>query len=167
MNRKEHLLVIALEECNEIAQTLSKILRFGVDRTGPKTAATAQIELKNNDLFYQELSHLEATIEMLEKEDVLENIQDSNRYYQWKYDKKINIEKYLSVSEKCGTLNSTDSDTIKLENINDFDTIIPWVDIQYIPEGQPKKSGFYYKQIIEGVMTLIHIDPNLIKCVKK
>jgi hypothetical protein len=32
MTRKEHLLVIAMEECNEVAQRLSKALRFSLHR---------------------------------------------------------------------------------------------------------------------------------------
>lgn len=35
MTRREHLLTIAMEECNEVAQRLSKALRFGENEIQP------------------------------------------------------------------------------------------------------------------------------------
>lgn len=36
MNRQEHLLVIAMEECSELAMELSKVARFGFDDFNPQ-----------------------------------------------------------------------------------------------------------------------------------
>lgn len=35
MNRQEHLLTIGMEECAEVAQRISKALRFGLDEVQP------------------------------------------------------------------------------------------------------------------------------------
>lgn len=40
MTRDEHLLTIAVEECAEVAQLLSKALRSGVDEVQPGQALT-------------------------------------------------------------------------------------------------------------------------------
>jgi hypothetical protein len=53
MTEQEMILVIAMEECNEVAQAISKILRFGVDSTHPISGDTnnTQLETEMTDLF--------------------------------------------------------------------------------------------------------------------
>ena len=52
MNRQEHLLVIAAEECAEIQHAIAKALRFGLEATGPEAENTnaQQIHKEFNDL---------------------------------------------------------------------------------------------------------------------
>jgi hypothetical protein len=97
MNRKEHLLTIAAEECGEVAQRLTKILRFGIFETQPGQ------DKDNNYRFYQELADLEATVELLEKEGIL-IYPGEDMMLKWKQKKVENIEHFLEYSKTQGTL---------------------------------------------------------------
>lgn len=59
MTRNEHLLVIAIEECNEVAQRLSKALRFGLEEIQPGQSLT------NTERIRYEYSDLAAVLEMI------------------------------------------------------------------------------------------------------
>ena len=52
MTEKEYALVCAIEECNELAQALSKALRFGMDNASPVTNTSnfEEIVTEYNDL---------------------------------------------------------------------------------------------------------------------
>jgi len=94
MTREEHLLVILAEECNEVAQRVSKILRFGLvdpEGTEPNQPYT------NKDRLILEINDLLAILEMVFGE------QDYD-YQMLKEDKKRKVEKYLELSKKIGTL---------------------------------------------------------------
>jgi len=97
MNRKEHLLTIAAEECGEVAQRLTKMLRFGIFETQPGH------DMDNNYRFYQELADLQATIRMLEKEGIIIYPGDV-LMREWKDQKVENIEHFLEYSKEQGTL---------------------------------------------------------------
>ena len=92
MNRQEHLLVIFSEECNEIAQEVSKALRFGVNEQ-------RDLPTSNLERIQKEFNQLMAMRDMLWDEGVC--IRDDK---QVRFDKRVKVEKYLTYSKKCGTL---------------------------------------------------------------
>lgn len=95
MNRQEHLLTIAMEECAEVAQRISKALRFGlmeVQRGQPLTNAN-RINFEFDDLI--------AVMEMLEDLTGEHLIQHNS----WRImQKKANLETWLEYSKTMGTL---------------------------------------------------------------
>lgn len=93
MTRQEMLLTILAEECAEVAQRVSKALRFGLNEK------RNLFEQNNAELIVHELSDLETIWDMLFEEGVLPN---NCNYSQ--LEKRERVEKYLSYSEKCGTL---------------------------------------------------------------
>ena len=94
MNRKEHLLIIAMEECTEVGQRLSKALRFSLEEVQPGQ------ELTNAERIEYEFNDLLAVIDMLRKEGHLTNTINPDMILA----KKEKIEKYLLHSEENGTL---------------------------------------------------------------
>jgi hypothetical protein len=98
MTREEHLLKIAEEECSEIAQRISKAMRFGVREVQPGQHAD------NNDRIYKEYADLEAMFEIMEDEGILDKIRALPMYETWKKQKKEKVEQFLKYSEKCNTL---------------------------------------------------------------
>lgn len=95
MTREEHLLIILAEECNEVAQRVSKILRFGL--TNPEGTEPNQ-PYTNKDRLILEINDLVAVLEMVfGEQDYISQM--------LKEDKKQKVEKYLLLSKKLGTLN--------------------------------------------------------------
>jgi hypothetical protein len=92
MNRIEHLLVIFAEECSEVAQEVSKALRFGVNEQ-------RDLPTSNLQRIEKEFSQLLAMREMLDNEGVYIGID-----YEVIRDKKAKVEEYLLYSKECGTL---------------------------------------------------------------
>lgn len=98
MNRIEHLLTIAAEECAEIQQAVTKTLRFGLEEGRDLSA----VEYGSNvERLRYELNDLIAVVEMLEREGL-----DLSPDHQSRKQKKEKVEKYLLYSEECGTLTS-------------------------------------------------------------
>jgi len=95
MDRKEMLLVIAAEECNEVAQAISKTLRFGPDEVYPPIGRT------NAQRICDEYNDLMAVIDMLVVEGVLDFTGIGVRQAM---EKKAKVEKYLKYSQELGTL---------------------------------------------------------------
>ena len=62
MDQKEHLMVVAMEECAEVVKEMSKILRFGPDDYSPFDPA----KTPNKTRLVHELADLMAVIEMLD-----------------------------------------------------------------------------------------------------
>ena len=58
MTREEHLLIVAVEECAEVAQQLTKVLRFGLDEIEPGQTLT------NRERIYAEYCDLRAVLGM-------------------------------------------------------------------------------------------------------
>lgn len=96
MTRKEHLLIIFAEECNEISQRATKALRFGINeiQEGQSKSNSERIKYELNDLF--------AVMEMLQEEEMLPHIMYDRDMVKLKRDK---IEKYFKYCEEIGTLN--------------------------------------------------------------
>lgn len=99
MNRKEHILTIIAEECGEVAQRITKMLRFGVDEVTPGL----EPHLDNNYRFYKEFADLLGMVEMAEDEGILIS-PDDDLMIKWKNDKVEKVEKYMEYSQKMGTL---------------------------------------------------------------
>lgn len=89
MTREEHLLTIAIEECNEVAQRLSKALRFGLSEVQPgqSYANDYRVIVEYNDLI--------AVLRMLNLE-----VRDPRLIAM----KREKVEHFLSYSVDCGTL---------------------------------------------------------------
>jgi hypothetical protein len=97
MDRNEHLLTIAAEECAEIAQRLTKALRFGIDEVQPGQT------LSNRERLVQELADLQGALVMLEEAGLIVYPSPQN----WRamiYVKQEKIEKFLEYSKTVGTL---------------------------------------------------------------
>lgn len=95
LNRKQHLLVILAEECNEVAQRVTKSLRFGIDEIQPG-------DNKNNaERIKYELNDLLAIVEMLQKEKILPDVITDREMMELK---KQKVEHYLEYCKKIGTL---------------------------------------------------------------
>lgn len=65
MTRKEHLLTILAEECDEVAVRVSKAKRFGPEEIQPGQPFT------NGDRIYHEFAHVLAAYEMLHEECIV------------------------------------------------------------------------------------------------
>ena len=71
MNRQEFLLTIMAEECVEVAQRISKALRFGLDEVQPGQ------EFKNSERILGEMMDLLAVAQMIEQEAGVKLLPDS------------------------------------------------------------------------------------------
>jgi NTP pyrophosphatase (non-canonical NTP hydrolase) len=91
VNRQEMLLTIAMEECNEVAQRISKALRFGLEEIQPGQPST------NATRILQELADVVAALEMA-------GVSAHTLTTEAIAAKMEKIEKYLAYSQTCGTL---------------------------------------------------------------
>ena len=97
MNRREHLLTILAEECAEVAQMVSKSLRFGLQEVRAGQSLTNEQRLRH------EILDLMAVHEMLIQEGTFSTI-SSDAVSKAIQTKKERVEKYLLHSKACGTL---------------------------------------------------------------
>jgi len=95
MTRDEHLMTIAMEECAEVAQRVSKALRFGMEEIQPGQPLT------NAERIRQEYSDLAATLEMLGIGAPLGR---------WMDEKRAKVTQFLEYSAQCGTLTDSPRD---------------------------------------------------------
>lgn len=98
MNRTEHLLSILAEECAEVAQRVTKALRFGL------TEVQSGQPLTNAQRITYELGDLMGMVDMLESEGHIESPSDEAIAK-----KRVAVEKYLKLSASVGTLEPTAS----------------------------------------------------------
>lgn len=91
MTREEHLLVHVMEECSEVAQCVSKALRFGLLDRRPNQ------ELSNRMRIRQELTDLIVVITLLDPALLLYSADE----FAAKIDK---VERYLKYAEGRGRL---------------------------------------------------------------
>lgn len=94
MNRTEHLLSCLAEECAEVAQRVSKALRFGLTEVQPGQPLT------NAQRIGQEFHDLLAVVEMLEDEGALDRPTDTHAIER----KKAKVLAFLEYAEQCGAL---------------------------------------------------------------
>lgn len=99
MTRDEHLMTIAMEECAEVAQRLSKALRFGMEQTqvaaGHAVTGDPDESLTNSERIRKEYSDLAAVLEMVGIGAPLGR---------WMDEKRAKVEHFLEYSATCGTL---------------------------------------------------------------
>ena len=96
INRAEHLLICVAEECNEVAQRVSKALRFGL------TEVQAGQNRTNAERIMDEFADLTTVLAMLAENDHLDfdtpNIETKMKA------KVAKIEKYMTIAREQGTL---------------------------------------------------------------
>lgn len=93
MTRTQLLLIQLAEECNEVAQRVSKALRFGLDEIQP-----GQV-LSNTERVEEEIVDLMAVFELLMVDGVVSSV-NFNKFPA----KQRKVEKYLQYSQECGIL---------------------------------------------------------------
>jgi len=94
MNRIQHLLIRAAEECNETAQRITKALVFT-----PEEIQTGQ-PFSNSERIIYEFNDLYALMEMLKEEGVIDHITDREMIDL----KKKKVEEGLEYCKKLNTL---------------------------------------------------------------
>lgn len=102
MNRQQHLMIRAMEECNEVAQRISKALVFGLEQV--QKAADDKPEqnplgLNNSERIIEEYNDLVALMEMA---GFPLSVIDGRKLDA----KREKVEKYLKMSQQLGTLDS-------------------------------------------------------------
>ena len=71
MNKNENLMVVAMEECAEVQQALSKAIRFGADNHHPNEPETT-----NGYQVLKEFHQLRAVMDMIVSRGYIPNIPD-------------------------------------------------------------------------------------------
>lgn len=94
MKIDEHLLVVLGEECAEVAQRVSKALRFGLQETQREQTLT------NEQRIVYELNDLIAVVELLRQRDLLSGFLDGTAIEE----KKLKIRRYMEYAREQGTL---------------------------------------------------------------
>lgn len=97
MTRREHLLIILMEECAEVAHRASKALRFTLEEVQPGQP------LSNAQRLVAEMADLYAVFVLLNKDGALDRIT-----WEAVEAKKKKVEEFLLYSEKMGTLGGGD-----------------------------------------------------------
>jgi NTP pyrophosphatase (non-canonical NTP hydrolase) len=97
MSRTEHLLVIMIEECAEVAQRATKALRFTLDEVQPGQDKT------NKQRLLDELTDLMAVVEMCVADDLLPDRPSADVAAAME-EKKRRVETFLKYSKEMGTL---------------------------------------------------------------
>lgn len=102
MTRQEHLLTIAMEECDEVSQRISKAKRFGMSEIQPGQSWT------NMERIIAEFNDLVTVLAMANVLDIdHEGTLSIDAMLQGEKERKV--EKYLAYSAKCGTLTESAS----------------------------------------------------------
>ena len=95
MNKQEYLLTVLSEECAEVAQRVSKALRFGLDAVEPGQ------ELTNEERIVREYLDLVAVVEMCVSNAILFEDIDAE-YIVAAKKKKVKV--FMELSKSRGTL---------------------------------------------------------------
>lgn len=100
MTRQEHLLTVAMEECAELAQRLSKMLRFGAQEVQPvETGGDGRTN--NVERAREEFNDLKAVMAMVDESFGHETLLDQDQMAA----KMSKVEHFLQYAERCGTVN--------------------------------------------------------------
>jgi hypothetical protein len=105
MNRTEHLLTIAAEECAEVAQRISKALQFGLDEIQPGQPLT------NRERIRYEYSDLAAVLEMVDPATTASGGTIHPPSGKAMDEKRVKVEQFLAYSNQCGTLSEPSPET--------------------------------------------------------
>ena len=100
MNSTENLYIIALEECAEMQQCITKILRFGKDNHHPDRHETNERELLKE--YYQ----LQCIMNTLFDNGIIKDLSE-DEIQTIKSLKKNSITKYAKLSQELGCIQST------------------------------------------------------------
>ena len=85
MNKKEYLLTVLSEECAEVIELCSKIIRFGENNIAPDETST------NKERIQAELNDIFGVISLLQDENVLDENALQGKFV---VEKKNKVEKY-------------------------------------------------------------------------
>lgn len=96
MTSNEHLMVVAMEECAEIQQAISKALRFGLNNYHPDTPGTT-----NGDQIVTEFAQLYGVITMLVEAGVLPHF-SATSLREVAETKKEKVRRYEELSKTIG-----------------------------------------------------------------
>jgi len=96
MTEVEHLLTVLSEECAEVAQRVSKALRFGLEEVQPGQFAT------NAERIVEELADLWAVTTLLEREGVFKAHGDL--FLDMAERKKLKVSQFMEYAKECGTI---------------------------------------------------------------
>lgn len=99
MTREENLMVIAMEECAEIQQEISKALRFGVDNHHPN-----EPDITNGERILKEFHQLRAVMDMLIINRIIQPISESKQSEIYR-DKVSAVEGWQEYSQEIGRVN--------------------------------------------------------------
>ena len=99
MTREENLIVVAAEECNELAKELMKAMRFGPDGCHPD-----EPDITNSERILIEYTQLRAVMDMLIINRAIKPIPKEweNQIYR---DKVSTVEHWEQYSKEIGTVN--------------------------------------------------------------
>ena len=98
MRKNEYLTLVAMEECAEIQQALSKALRFGFDDHHPSRSAET-----NEEQLLTEFYQLTAMIEEMHIQGIIEDF-SQEKITQVKKDKIAKVYKFMNYSAEKGLL---------------------------------------------------------------
>lgn len=110
MTRDEHYMTIAMEECSEVAQRISKALRFGMNQIQEDADDAPEQNperLTNRERIYREYLHLRAMLGAIGI-DAWDTSDFARRY---EAEKVRKVERYLERSMRCGTVDGKDAPT--------------------------------------------------------
>jgi hypothetical protein len=98
MNRIEHLLTTTGEEANEVAQRVSKALRFGLNEVQPDQPLT------NAERLVDEFHDLYAMLDWLQREGALPSRIDIKPDHVRMREKREKVERFMAISREQGVL---------------------------------------------------------------
>lgn len=99
MNHAENLMIVALEECAEVQQEISKALRFGVNNHHPEMPCKT-----NGERILKEFHQLRAVMDMLVIQRIINPLSEEEQYKIYR-DKVENVEKWEQYSKEIGQIN--------------------------------------------------------------
>jgi NTP pyrophosphatase (non-canonical NTP hydrolase) len=101
MNRSEHLLTCLAEECAEVAQRVSKALRFGLDEVQPEQSCD------NAERIRMEMYDLLAVYLIADRESILPPLHlDAELLIDVINRKRTKIERFMAISVEQGVLSA-------------------------------------------------------------
>ncbi|WP_207694161.1 hypothetical protein DOK67_0001893 [Enterococcus sp. DIV0212c] len=98
MRKNEYLALVAMEECAEIQQALSKAIRFGFDDHHP-----SRVDENNEEQMLTEFYQLTAMIEELQKQGIITCLSEE-KIEVIKQNKIEKVYEFMAYSKQKGTL---------------------------------------------------------------